>query len=648
MNPDPVTPAPSLTSSSSSSEDGSLLLGGILTTLWIAIHVGAATRGGTLWGLHHLRYLDTSGVLLVAAFGGALVALASPVVRRGLARLPTTATDMGLAALTGCTAWILRDRSHLLGDGGVILTTASAAPEYHEREPFASLLGSAVTRLGEVTGVGLVNAFEGFSVLLGIVLVLLLVRADRATKAGGVLLLLAFVNGAMQLWFGYVEHYPPVALLVAAAMLAARAPVTRVAAVTPVLALTALAILMHVSSVLLLPAAAWIVGRQFLFRRTIRGRLLLLAEIAGVLAAAFLSWRLAWHGMDVPSLPGYLSILGQTGRFGYGGEAADGLGAPALFSLAHLLEYGNLLALIGAVSLPLAILGAVRVGPRILREDPWTVPLAVTSAAYLAAQFKFFPNLGAPRDWDVLAAGALPFAMLAARGVAGMRWKPERVLPWLAALAAIHTVPWIVVNASPAAARARFEEVPLPRGQAIFVFATRDLQEGRLEDARRGFQRVVEEQPRSIHAWHRLGITLDQMGDLEMATRAYERALDLYARDPRVPRSELEERIGYCLWRLGQRDEAYKLFQAALSDDPESLTARMFLAIIMDGAGKPEEVVRLLQRMLPRAAENPAVLVLTARALQQLDRGEEAEPLIQEAARLFPDDPGVRALMDSR
>jgi tetratricopeptide (TPR) repeat protein len=159
---------------------------------------------------------------------------------------------------------------------------------------------------------------------------------------------------------------------------------------------------------------------------------------------------------------------------------------------------------------------------------------------------------------------------------------------------------------------------------------------------------VVEEQPRSIHAWHRLGITLDQMGDLEMATRAYERALDLYARDPRVPRSELEERIGYCLWRLGQRDEAYKLFQAALSDDPESLTARMFLAIIMDGAGKPEEVVRLLQRMLPRAAENPAVLVLTARALQQLDRGEEAEPLIQEAARLFPDDPGVRALMDSR
>ncbi len=639
-------PDPSQAPAPASAPDPRLI--GLLAVLAsIAIHVVATIPGGDVWGLNALRYLSTGQICLAAALGGVLVLTASSPVRQHLASLSPAITDVMLAVAVGAGGWLLRDRSHLLGDGGVILTMAKSVREYHEREPFSTLLASGIAAFSEATGLDCASAFEASSVLLGVIAVLMLARADRSVRAGGLLLALGFLHGAMQLWFGYVEHYPPVALMVLAAVLAARRPTTEPATVLPALGAVALAILLHVSSVLLLPMAGWIVLRQAILRRG-AARALLAVEILAVIAGAILLWEFAWRGMDVPSLGGYLSILEQTGRFGYGGEAAEGLGAPPLFSWEHLAEYGNLLALIGSLSLPLLLVGAVRVGPRILRDDPWTVPLALAVGAYLAAQFKFFPNLGAPRDWDVLAAGAFPFGLLAARFVTAMEWRPERALPWIVALACIHTLPWILVNASPSAARARFEEVPLPRAQATFVFATRDLQEGRLEDALQGFVKVVEEQPNSIHAWHRLGITLDQLGRLERAMEAYERALRIHEVDPRVPRTELEERLGYCLWRLGRQEEALVRFRAALDEDPSSLTARLFLAIVADGSGRPEEVLRLLQPMIPRGAENPAVLALSAKALIQLGRPEEAEPILQEAVRLFPDDPGVRALLDSR
>ena len=78
-------------------------------SFFVVAHVAAALSGGAWWGLHHLRYLDSLTVLatLVASLGVAAA------ITRGRPRLP--AVVGGAAAFP--VFWLLRDRSHWLGDG---------------------------------------------------------------------------------------------------------------------------------------------------------------------------------------------------------------------------------------------------------------------------------------------------------------------------------------------------------------------------------------------------------------------------------------------------------------------------------------------------------------------------------------------------
>jgi tetratricopeptide (TPR) repeat protein len=612
---------------------------GLVVTGFLAAHAAAAAAGGAAWGLHFLRYLDPARIAAAAA----LAALVGVVTARP-PRLPAPAGTALLTLAFAALGWGLRDRSHLLGDGTVILDPANAVRVFSQRQPGAHLIDVALHDAAARLGAAPARVFEAWSVLCGVALVLLLARTDRRLAAGGWALALAATTGAMQLGFGYVEHYPALAVAWVAGLVALTPAFARPAPLWPGLAALVAALFLHVSTVTLAPAAAWAVARQWTLRRG-RTRLVPIAEVAAVAAAAALAWPAMFGGLDgAPSLAGYLRILGRAGRFV--DPAVDPTAvAPRLFSAERAADFAQLQLLLAPVALPLAIAGAIRAWRR-RRITPEAAGWGVAAASCLGAQALFSPALGAPRDWDVLAAGAFPLAAFAAaltRDAFGPRARGV-----LVALAAFHTLAWISVNANPAAADARFAELPLSAGQNDFVLGTRALKQGRADEAATHFERVVRDLPDTCPGWFSLGLAHEAAGRAGAARDAFARALSLSARDSRVPRSEILERLGRAAFAAGRTEEAREAYAAAHALRPDSLPPVVFLAVLASREGRPADALELLDPFLPRRAEQPSILMLTADALDALGRTGEADARRAEAARLFPDHPDVRAALARR
>jgi Tfp pilus assembly protein PilF len=624
-----------------------LLLPG-LAVAFVAAHVLAAFAGGDWWGLHHLRYLDAAEIVGTVIASVALAGAVAAALRRepGARSASSPLRFAAVLALGFAALWIFRDRSHLLGDGSVILQGIADASPYHGREPLSAFALHAAQALGARAGLPPVTSLELTSCGLGVLLLAMLTLLDGALKAGGVVIALTFLTGAAQLFFGYVEHYPTAALAVAAFLIAARSPATRPAPLLPCLVLFALALLSHLSSIVLAPALLYVIARQIHVRPTTGARLLAAGEAAVAAALTLGVWRLAFGGVDdAPSLAGYLAQLRDAAAYTYAPthERSPGL-APGLWSVQHLSDFVNLQLLLVPVALPAAAFALAR-APRALLADPWRVVLALASVAYLGAQFQFFPYLGAPRDWDVLAVGALPVGLLAATGLplatGSGGWR--RTAAVVAGLSAFHTLPWILGNADPEAADRRFAELRMPPGQVSFVLGAEALREGRPEDAADWLRKAVEEVPQAAPAWYSLGVAYQTLERWDEARDAFARALALRAVDLRAPKGELLERLGLVSWRTGRTDEARAVFREALRERPGSISARVFLAIDALDAGRAGDAWALLEPVLDRGDENAMVLLLAARALEETGRPEEAAALLREATGRFPTDPAVRA-----
>lgn len=615
-----------------------------IAVAFVSAHVAAALAGGAWWGLHHFRYLDPSRIALIATCAS-LVAAAFAIPRERLPSLPPTLRGLLLVAACFAAFWGLRDRTHLLGDGSVILEGSTDAPTWSEKEPLAHVADFTLHRLARRLDVPIARVFELCSCLFGAALVALLARAERKTGGGGRLLLLVLTTGAVQLFCGYVEHYPPLAFVTVAFLLTLRRPVETSTTLLPALFLFVIALFLHLSSIVLLPALAWTILRQTRVRSG-PSRAVPAIEVAAAVCVALIAWSFLFRGVTgASSLAGYLSTLTRASQFAVapGGDAASV--GPSLASMAHLRDFANLQLLLVPVALPLAAAGIARVG-RTLAARPWDVALALTAICFLAAQLLFSPYLGAPRDWDVLAAGAFPIAMLAASLTDRISSRASTSL--VAGLATLHVLAWVVVNATPSAALARFEELPLPVGQVDFVLGTRALKEGDVGEATARFQNVVRDMPNSCPGWFSLGLVHEARGDFSVARDAFAHALVAWEGDRRVPKGEILERWGRAAWQLGQEEEARRAFEVAHEERPRSLPPRVFLAVVGSREGRPADVLGLLEPVLDRKAEQPAILMLTADALDALGRPEEARARRLEAARLFPNDPAVKAALERR
>jgi hypothetical protein len=293
--------------------------------------------------------------------------------------------------------------------------------------------------------------------------------------------ILAFLSGAVQIFFGYIEAYAPLMFFAALFLLSARRAIEGSAGlwVPTVCALAAVG--MHRLGLVLLPSLGlvclWVACRREWTRRFVWGAAVLAAVTIALPLAAALSGRLG------------ASVLPLT----------KGERAYAVLSAGHLVDVANEILLVFPgffVLVTVALLiartgsharrceegaafgenaqgrGAQRAFPNVLFGLFVGAPIGV----FL---FFFRPGLGMARDWDLFAITALglwaPVSASLERGRSNARTRGivEYALPAVFVMTAVLTTAWIGVNANAGRSVARFESILLyDRTRAAYAYET--------------------------------------------------------------------------------------------------------------------------------------------------------------------------------
>jgi len=271
------------------------------------------------------------------------------------------------------------------------------------------------------------------SIAGGAFIVLLLWYCRRVTPGRALPMLLCVVSGGfMQLFFGDVENYTLTAVVVMAYFLAAQLYLEGRVPLVAVATILAVAMTFHLLSAFLLPALAFL---GFLEIRAGRRRSVLVSAVVfvSVLAGTLSFFHL--QGLPISDL------YWHSHAFGHGGDIASMLAQPSWAYYRGILNLAFLLMPVSLFLLPLVAFGHIE-------RDRTTVHLALAAAAAAAFVGLWEAKLGVYRDWNLFACAAIPFSLLAARGLVGLGDRPLR---WWAvatgvALCGLHTYTWIVAN----------------------------------------------------------------------------------------------------------------------------------------------------------------------------------------------------------
>lgn len=224
---------------------------------------------------------------------------------------------------------------------------------------------------------------------------------------------MAVTSGAMVLWFGHVESYTLVNTAVLWMIAFALGAKDKKGRIWAAWGLWIVAMALHQLALAFLPALVWIHWRS---RRTARAPFDF-STTAALFGGGFLAWAVATFLQRHVGLPIFVPIY----------SLPDTL--YSAFSIQHLFDTLNLLLFLA----PMGLLG-LAVWPMRSRQDKTSRIVAgfIGVMAAWAWYFSFWvdPLIGAFRDWDLLAAFAIPLSLWA--GVTVVNRFPKGAPPrWL-------------------------------------------------------------------------------------------------------------------------------------------------------------------------------------------------------------------------
>ena len=515
----------------------------------VLLHLAAALAPGAgRWGVDCWSYFSQPAVLILTA-AGLIVIL--PVVAGRLAGFlfPDTGVLPGLfsgkrgwiaasavSLAAGFAFWALRCRVHLLGDGYWWIRNLRGLRTW-KNEPLSLYLDWLVSRIPAIVPVEIspAGAFQLVSCASGVVFVCTLILLSRSIGRRSPERALIFSGiitfGGLQLFAGYVETYPPQAAAVllyiffAWRMLAGKGRLFWPAAVFWI------CILLHLSSLFLLPSLLYLYlawwNRDTGRKKPLRLILQFAAPAAAVLLLMFVI-RLdlkVMFGQDEDNAHLFFPLLDAGSRyFSY-----------RFLSLAHLSDLFNLVMLVSPFALPLSLLLAGRLqglssGQRFL---------LIASVFPLAFLLIFNPGLGYPRDWDIfvfafIAPTLLGLTLLIDAGRENESFTRSAALMILV-LGGLHTLPWVMVNASQERSLARYNRIldsDVLRSVHARAFACEEAaiyfrEKRELDRSVQYYHRAIEADSTSYRIWGSLAGVLEAKGRMEEAEAAYRKALSI-------------------------------------------------------------------------------------------------------------------------
>ncbi len=564
--------------------------------LWIALVLLAAARallafapGMWLWGANGLRFAPpavgwTLWTLAALALIPAAAARATPTVKAAGDAIARGGLRVALLAALGAAllVWFLPDRVQFVGDallrqGAVefLQNPGGLAPGGAGQVlPIDLFLHFTLPRA--LQGAGLMSV-ETSARLLGAfeaaLLALLAIAFARALALGGSAALVGaavvFFGGELGLFTGYDKSYTELCLVTAAVAVCALRVVRQGRGRAGLGAAVAAGLLLHRSSLALLPAA----GLAWWFALRARGRSVSRADWALGLAlpALVLAFVLVpiLHTVRVLDAPFHLA----------GPRATPVAGGQATLWEARLADLASFCVLLSPVSLATPVLLGVERGRLARRAELWM--LIALFLPFAALTVMLTPRQGLYRDWDVFAAGGLALSLLTAWLAAEVVARHRRNA-WLGvAVAAAVTAPsleWLVIHTDFDRGLRRaeaFATEPPPRGDAaraatwdylgtrnfrsdhfeesvaafrraveispsarmLYTLATAEQMAGHLREAQTHYRGSTERDPQAFPAWLRLAQVSNQLGDLDEAWRAAREMTRLTPDDPRTQRA---------------------------------------------------------------------------------------------------------------
>ncbi|MGD0769589.1 MAG: tetratricopeptide repeat protein [Tepidisphaeraceae bacterium] len=157
--------------------------------------------------------------------------------------------------------------------------------------------------------------------------------------------------------------------------------------------------------------------------------------------------------------------------------------------------------------------------------------------------------------------------------------------------------------------------------------------QGRLEEAKAIYQRIVAQTPDHAEALNMLGVVNFQLGQGELALELIEKSIAL------APSSaDYYVNLGYVLIFRGELERAIEAYGKALALKPGSFEAHYSLGLTLFRSGKVEPAIAEYRLALTLRPGDFAALHNLGIALRQLGRLDESVTVLKQALAVRPDD----------
>lgn len=661
-----------------------------LATL-ILFALGALTKSYWAWGFNHLSLLPP--LWGISALSLAAILMLPPISSRSGSALHSFLAKNSfedsqhrrwIAAILVsvtliCLFFFLRSRSLVYGDGFLVLKTVSPdgvlSLEHQNSLQAASLVllrfivgvFERVLSISPVISLALFNSLGGVVAFWGIYGIARDLTPDRDRKL--FLLTSGLTSGATILFFGYIENYT---WALALGLWTFYQSLRAVEGHKNSFSLIAIALLSLAYHAITLPFVIVALGALSLKRSKAKkwfGIFTYRQTVWSFVIGAFLLVALtqatgifARFGMAHPFVPiwpelsnSYLALSPQ-----------------------HLLDLANLVFLVAPLGISMFVFGIVFRETRTADTDISQQLLGLLVLLTSLASFWIDPQLGMPRDWDLLSFFGIPLSLWAAyrytkNKAVGISSR-NLILPAVAvALVALGPNLYEKTHSNLALERLDSQLWQAPQYQKDYDSARRGLSWGttlqeqleRDDLAVKYFHRRLEAVPESPSAWFNLGQIYTSRSQFDSAAISFERAVRYNPQDPRyllklaaarnnqgrfadalAPISQCERlnpdnpvvqtTYGIALYRLGRVQEALPRFQTAyhLSHGGQEETANLGAAYF--GLERHDSAVFYFDRAVALGGRSPRLYESLMIAQLALGRVEAAERTLTRYREINP------------
>ena len=594
-------PAPKPPSAGSSPADSSRTIIGLLTGIAViaAIHLAASFIPALrTWGIDYWSELPVVWrFVLVGIIAISFVPAVGLAVDRAVGSVARTkAASIGALIVLGVLFYVFRSHGYSYGDSYSFLSY------YRDTGVLPALSGQLKTQVLDLVahwalfryalmpmGGSVAQSYAILGAVGGVFAVWAIVRIANALandhSARRLIIASALTSSAVILFFGHAESYTLTNVAFLWALAFALKARHKPKLIWLGWGMYVLAVLFHQLAVAALPVMVWAHWRRTENRPLWSGN----AKIVMTFIGGFIAWLVAAYVYRVIREPIFVPL------------AANHDSAYTAFSLYHLVDTVNLLFFLA----PMGVIGLVIWFVTKPRENPRAGHLLIAIAAAATWYFTFWvdPLIGAFRDWDLFAGFAIPLSIWAGSAIA-LRFSKEQPPAWLwvpvAALGIAHAGGFVATTQNEMAVAERIDRMVdedihysgrFFNGSRLLPWAVVLRNElGRNDLAIRHLHRYAEISPRQPMAWWNLCRSYRELGMLDSALSAVERAVALAPQTPIFLQTALQLR-----YQTGDAEGVRPMLEQIVAAQDTSYTPRVMLGNVYRQLGRYADARRTLE-----------------------------------------------------